>query len=482
MNRSRTGKFSACLMVALCNVTLAGAEADLQLVEAAKSQNWQAVRTLLELDNDDEGVDASSAQADGATALHWAAFWNDLDTLKLLIDRGANVDAENDYGATPLWCGCANRHPEVVAGLLAAGANPNIGLQAGESVLMRCVHTGEPSAVRALLEHGADVNYQEPSKGQTALMWTATYAHPDVTRVLLEFDAAVDARTVTVRQLHGTGMQGTTSPAGAEFFNAGGFTPLLFAARSGDRESARLLLDAGADLHGTAADGNTALVVATMSGHGRLAEFLLELGADPDADAAGYGPLHAAVLRPDPELVRALVARGADLDLPLVRGSPVRRYTYDYVFTHKEKGATPFMLAAKYLEPEIAEILSAAGADPLTAMNDGTTALMAAVGVSSNRGTTRRNQLLAPELLAARWKDEVRVLDSARAVVDAGGGTLINQANRAGDTTLHGAANHGFKAVVDFLVDHGGDLDIENKRGTTPRQILERRAAREATP
>ena len=482
MIRSKTGAFLACLVVALCDAALAGAATELDLVEAAKSQNWQAVRTLLDLDNEDEGIDPTTAQADGVTALHWAAFWNNLDTLKLLIDRGANVNAENDYGATPLWCGCANRHPEVVARLLAAGANPNLGLRAGESVLMRCVHTGEPSAVRTLLEHGADVNYQEPSQGQTALMWAAATAYPNVTRVLLEFGANVDARTVTVRQLHGTGMQSTTSPAGAEFFNAGGFTPLLFSSRSGDHESTRLLLDAGADLHETGADGNTALVVAAMSGHARLSEFLLARGADPDADAAGYGPLHAAVLRSHPDLVRALVAGGANLDLQLVRGSPVRRYTYDYVFTHKEKGATPLMLAAKYLEPKIIEILSAAGADPLTVLKDGTTALMAAVGLGSYRGTTRRNQLLAPELLAARWKDEVRVFDSARAVVAAGGGALINEANRAGDTALHGAANHGFKAVVDFLVDHGGDLDIENKRGTTPRQILERRAAREANP
>ncbi len=461
----------------VCGAGLVAAESDFQLVQAAKDQDWEVVHTLL-----DEGADANLPQADGATALHWAAFWNDLETLDRLIDAGADVNAENDYGATPLWCACANRHPPIVARLLEANADPNVGLRAGESVLMRCVHTGEVSAVRALLEHGADVNYREPSKGQTAVMRAATNAHPEVTRALLEYGAAVDAHTATIRQLHGTGMLSTTSPAGAEFFDMGGFTPLLFAARSGDRESATLLLDAGANPHGIAADGNGALVVAIMSGHGRFAEFLLDQGADPDADAAGYGPLHAAVLRSDPALVRELLARGANVDLALVRGSPIRRYTYDYVFTHKEKGATPFMLAAKYLEPEIAEILSAAGADPLITLDDGTTALMAAVGLASGRGTTRRNQLLAPELLAARWKDEVRVLDSVRAVFEAGTGDLVNQGNRAGDTALHGAANYGYQTVVEFLVDRGGDLDIENKRGTTPREILDRRAASAANP
>ena len=465
----------ACTLVlpGLWTLNLAAAESDLGLVEAAKSEDWQAVRALV-----DRGVDPSSAHPDGSTALHWAAFWNASETVGLLIEAGANVNAENDYGATPLWCACANRHPESVKRLLEADANPNAALRSGESVLMRCVYTGDVSAVRALLGHGADANYTEPSKGQTPLMWAATKSHPEVTRALLEHDAAVGARTATVRQLHGTGMLSTTSPAGAEFFNTGGFTPLLFAARSGDRESARLLLDAGADLHETAADGNTPLVVATMSGHRRLAEFLLERGADPDANAAGYAALHAAVLRSEPELAKGLLARGASPDLRLVRSSPVRRYTYDYVFTAKEKGATPFMLAAKFLEPAITQILAEAGADTLIGLDDGTTPLMAAVGVGSSRGTTRRNQLLAPEIVKARWRDEVRVLDSVRAVLGTGTDVAINHANRAGDTALHGAAQLGFKEVVDLLVEHGGNLDIENKKGATPRGILESRAAR----
>ena len=459
---------AASILSGLCAASLAAAEADLQLVEAAKGRNWAAVGALL-----DEGVEVNAAQADGATALHWAAFWNDHDTLERLIDAGADVNAENDYGATPLWCACASRHTEVVEQLLEADANPNIGLRSGESVLMRCVLTGDARAVAALVKDGADANYREPLKKQTALMWAAANAHPAVTRVLLEHGAAVDARTITVRQLHGVGKLSTTSPAGAEFFNAGGFTPLLFAARSGDRESARLLLDAGADLHETAADGTTALVVAAMSGHGRLAEYLLDRGADPDANAAGYAALHAAILRSDPELVQSLLARGADLEARIVRGSPVRRYTYDYVFTLKEKGATPFLLAAKYLEPEIAHILSVAGADPLVALDDGTTTLMAAVGVALNRSQTRRSQLLAPELVAARWKNEVQVLDSVQVTIDAGANATINHANGAGDTALHAAARYGYKTVVKFLVDHGADLDIENERGETPRELAE---------
>ncbi len=454
----------------LCGLAIAGLGAadDHRLVDAAKRQDWQAVRDLLQ-----QGQDADTAQADGATALHWATYWNDAATVGHLADAGANLDAENDYGATPLWVACANRHTESVTRLLDAGANPNIGLRSGETLLMRCVQTGDPVAVRALLARGADVTAAEPSRGQTALMWAAATRHPEATRLLLAHGGAVDARTATVTELRGTGERSTTSPQGATSFDAGGFTPLLFAARHGDIDSARLLLDAGADIDAPAADGNSPLVLAAMSAHGRLAELLLARGADPDASGAGYTALHAAVLRADPGLVRALLAKGANPNARLVKGTPVPRWTYQYVFTLKEKGATPFMLAAKYLEPGIMRMLVAAGADPTLPLDDGTTALMAAVGLRLNRSVTRRSRLIAPELVAAEWRNEDRVLDSVRAAVEAGVADTVNEPNQRGETALHGAARRGFARVATFLIDQGGELDIENEDGVTPRSLLE---------
>jgi ankyrin repeat protein len=307
-------------------------------------------------------------------------------------------------------------------------------------------------------------------------MWAVANRHPDVTRVLLEHGAAVDARTTAVRQLRGTGERSTTSPSGATYFDAGGFTPLLFAARHGALDSARLLLDAGADLNDSAADGNSALVMAAMSGHGQLGELLLDRGADPDASGAGYAALHAAVLRSQPGLVRALLTTGANPNARLVKSTPVPRWTYQFIFTLREKGATPFMLAAKYLEPEILRMLAAAGADPLLSMEDGTTTLMAAVGLGLNRSTNRRSRLIAPELVAAEWANEDLVLDTVKAAVDAGAavGGVINETGRGGNTALHGAARNRFRTVVAFLVAQGGDLDIANEDDTTPQELLDR--------
>ena len=467
---------AAGLLCSAWAVAPAAGNSDRQIVDAAKDRDWTTVGILL-----DRGVDADTPQGDGATALHWAAHWNDLPTVNRLIGSGASVDAANDLGATPLWVACASRNTGIVQRLLAAGADADRGLLAGETALMRCTATGDPVAVEALIEHGADIDATEPENGQTALMWAAAHLQPDVTRVLLEHGAAIDARTITRRQFRGTGLRSTTSPAGATHFDAGGFTPLLFAARHGDIDSARRLLNAGADVDETGADGNSALVLATMSGHPRLAEFLLARGANPNAGGAGYTALHAAVLRADRSLARMLLARGADPNARLTRSTPVPRWTYEFVFTLREKGATPFLLAAKYLEPELARMIAAAGADPLARTDDGTTALMAAVGHGLSRSTTRRSRLIAPELVIAQWSDEELVLETVKAAVDAGADATMRETIRAGETALHAAARYGFTSVVDYLVGLGADLDWETEDGTTPRDLLEQHLARLAS-
>src|SRR5262249_3781975 len=151
-------------------------------------------------------------------------------------------------GMTPLHVACTNRGGAMVERLLGASADARAALPTGETALMTCARAGDARSVTALLAHGADVNAKEHEHDQTALMWAVAQRHADVVRLLIAARADVRARSRTYAQ---TVVGEQTQRAGREELNytvlRGGATPLLFAARVGDVESARLLIDAGAD-------------------------------------------------------------------------------------------------------------------------------------------------------------------------------------------------------------------------------------------
>jgi ankyrin repeat protein len=325
-------------------------------------------------------------------------------------------------------------------------------------------------AVMALLAHGASVNAKEPSHGQTALMWAAAQRHPKVAEALVHHGADVQARSRIYNQIVTSEV---TQRAGREELNytvpRGGSTPLLFAARSGDVDSARVLLAAGADVNDALPDGTGALVLAAHSGNGAVAALLLDKGADPNAATVGYTALHAAVLRADLDLVKALLAHGANPSAPITKGTPVRRLSQDFELPKTLIGATPYLLAAKYLEVKMMLVLAGAGADPRLAMKDGTTPLMASAGVGADVSADRRGLTVFD---GGKIAEESRVVEAVTAALDLGAD--INAVNRAGDTALHGAASLGYDRVVQLLADKGAQLSVKNGRGQTPLAALTR--------
>jgi ankyrin repeat protein len=462
-------------LVAALTIGLTAA-GDLRLIEAVRARNVERVRALLA-----ERVNVNATQGDGATALHWAVHLDDLPLVDTLIRAGARADVADDTGATPLYLACMNRNADAVSKLLAAGANPTAALVSGETVLMTCARSGEATGVRALLSRGAIVNATESTHNQTALMWAAAQAHSHVVRALLERGADVRARS---REYSQTVTSEVTQRAGREELNytvpRGGMTALLFAARSGDAESARLLVAAGADVNEALPDGASALIVAAHSGHRQAAMALLDTGANPNANAVGYTALHAAVLRSDLDLVKALLARGADPNAPITRGTPVRRNSQDYELPKTLLGATSYALAAKFLEPEIMRALAAAGADTRQPMKDGATPLMAASGMGivapaqdEKRGTDRRGLAI---LDGGIVEPESRVLETVTTALSLG--SDLEAVNASGETVLHIAAAQGYETIVRALAERGANLNARNARGQTPLGAL---VARKAT-
>ena len=438
----------------------AAAAADARLVDAARRQDAAGVSTLIQ-----EGVDPNQRQADGATALHWAAYWNDVDTAELLLRAGAAPDAQNDLGVTPLSLACVNGAPRIVGALLRAGANPDAGPPSRPPPLMLCARAGSAAAVRHLIAGGAAVNRSEPRRGQTALMWAVAQRHVDVVRELLAGGADVFARTKVRPRFVNIADPNDIYTIVSGTINSGATTPLLFAARHGDLESARLLLAAGADIGDTAADGTSVLVTAVHSGHARLARFLLDAGADPNDGRVGYTALHAAVLRGNRGLVEVLAGAGAVLDARIVRGTPVTRGGPDFVLPHNLVGATPLLLAAKFLEIDILRVLLAHGADPRATLADGTTALMLAAGLHSQPGLfDRRGRIAVHRPHTSQPAREAVGLLAARGIAAAA-------VNQQGDTALHAAAIHGYADIARFLVEQGALADAANGSQQTPADV-----------
>jgi ankyrin len=406
--------------------------------------------------------------------LHWAAHVDVLPIADLLLRAGAKAAVSNDLGFTPVHVACVNRSAAMVERLLAAGADPNAASLNGETVLMTCARGGSAGAVKALLSRGARVNEREKGHDQTALMWAASQGHAEVVKLLTDARADLHARSRVYTQ---TVVNEQTQRTGREELNydvqRGGSTALLFTARTGDAASARALLDAGANPNDTLADGTSAIVLAAHSGRTAVGVSLLEGGADPNAFGTGYTALHAAILKSDLALVKALLAHGANPNIRMTKGTPLRRETTDFNLPQTLIGTPPYLLAARFLEPEILRALGAGGADIKATMPNGNTALMLAVGMGLGRNSDRRG---ISTINFGKPEPESRVLETVKAALAVD--PDANAANQAGDTALHAAAQSNFDTVVQYLVDHGAQLNAKNKQGRTPLAAAQQRGGR----
>jgi uncharacterized protein len=454
-------------MKALCILLLssfAALAASSPVADAVQNRDMAALQALLK-----QHTLVNAAQPDGTTALHWAAHWNDAETAGLLLKAGADAKAVNQYGATPLSEAAALGNAAIIEQRLKAGADPNTRSTAdGETVLMISARAGNVDSVKALLDHGADVNAKEAYRGQTALMWAAAERHAEVVGLLLQHGADWKVQS----SFRETKIPKLSTASSISPISRGGLTAFLFAAREGDIETAKVMLDHAVDINQTDVDGTSGLVVSIMNKKYTFAKFLLDRGADPNVtDVKGRAALYAAIdmrnedwsalpMRkeqdplPSMELIKAILAHAANVNARLTHNLP-RRSGMDYGDVALDEGTTPFMRAARSGDATTMRVLLQAGADPKLVTKDGNNALLFAAGIGYRDKQTQGT--------------ESEALEALKLCMDQG--LDLSATNGKGETALHGAANRGSDLLVKFLVEHGLKLDIKSKAGFTPLDI-----------
>lgn len=487
------------------------------VADAAQHGDRAAVRSLIQ-----QHADVNAAQADGATAIQWAAYLGDAEMAGVLIDAGANVKAANRDGATALFLACVNGNAAIIEKLLQAGADPNEKEPNSATPIMFAARNGNVAAVQALLNHKAEVNAKEGVRGTTALMWAAEQGQAEVMKLLIEHGADVAATSAadtkgnkayvapTERQraiadgiaLDGsyTGRRGPSraqqqeaAAAGARAVptandvaaadeaaaqasfgrtrdkDGGGLTALVYAAREDCLECARILLEHGANVNQTTHYGWTPLLTATQNRHYRLGAYLLDHGADPNIpNNGGWRPLYIATDNRNIEGGDYPV-RKPDMDhleyitLLIDRGADVNARVCGARSTTDKCVGDSTETRTNFTMQWLFED----GATPfLRAAQSGDVVLMKLLlqhGADPKIPTSNNDTALSVAA-GIGWVEGVTYEWSPEENLEAVKmlldlGLDPNVRDGDGREPLHGAAHKGRNSVVQLLVDHGAKLD-----------------------
>lgn len=450
-------RLTALVLFSATNAGLANAAS---LADAAESGSWGLVEELLS-----ESSYIDEAQADGTTALIWAAFHGNAELAAELLAHGADANAVNRYGISALTQAASIGNADTIAVLLEHGADAAAANPEGDTALMLAARTGNLEAVRLLLDGGADVNVKESWHGETALVWAAGENHADVVALLLEHGADIGAKTTEfVWDLEQTGVSSQLP--------RGGITALANAARENAIEAAEVLLAHGADPNTLDPDGISVLRVAVANQNHDMSILLLDHGADPHdgafADAVkfrSFPVVRAEKNRLDEatslDVIERLLVAGVDVNA--VPEAPMTRQLWADGMAFPNE--PPLYMAAHGADIEMMRLLGEHGATAADAVSSkGETILMAALGI-------------VPHLFGGGGTKAPR---EAQLALEAGAlalelGADVTAVKDHGETALHIAGQEGRADLVPFLLEHGAQLDVKDVRNRMPIDAAEGR-------
>jgi uncharacterized protein len=419
------------------------------LMEASRTGNVEAMKVLL-----DHGADVNAKETlRGTTPIMWAADEGHAAAIQLLIDRGADIKARSnpvERGRGPAL-GKANDPRKAVAAQGAA-------LKAGNALDLEALAAlrGDANGIGG----GAAGRTTAPpraGRGGRAGAPAGAAAGGDIAPEVQGADQPDDGAAPVV------GRRRQELPK-----DGGQLTPLVYAVRSNDLDSVKVLLAAGADINQVTGYGWSPLLVATQNRYYRLGAYLLNHGADVNlANKGAWTPLYLAtdnrnieggdypVRKGDMDhldFIKLLLDKGADVNARMKDSTETRT-----VFTNQwldEGGATAFLRASQSGDIVLMKLLLAHGADPKIETTLHVTALQVAAGVGWVEGITYE------------WST-AQTVEAVKLLLDLG--LDPNAQADTGRVALHGAAHKGSTEVAQILFDHGAKLDIRDYGNTDNR-------------
>ncbi len=363
---------------------------------------------------------AMVSSASRITLLHTAARAGSKDMVELLIARGADVNAEDNEGGTPLWYAKDKGRTEIVELLTKKGARGKIPVRA----VLDAVRDGNIEKVRSLIEKGAEMNTRD-YRGRTPLFLTAARGYTDIAELLVEGGADIDAKSDTLEA-----------------------TALNVAIQNGHEETAKLLVTKGADINAKGAENQTALHCAAKRGDVGIGKILLSEGAKTEAKCKSDStPLAWAAYEGQTEFAALLIEHGADIEAKL-----------------QDSQMTPLCCAVAQGHLDTARVLLAKGAK-VNARPFGGTLVHIAMRMGHRdmvRLLLTKGLQLPPIHEAAYFGD----LDTVRVLVS--DGSSVNAKDAAGYMPLHCALCGGHKDIVRLLLSKGANVNAKTADDRAP--------------
>ncbi|CAH0044263.1 unnamed protein product [Clonostachys solani] len=380
----------------------------------------------------ERGADVNRPDAYGATPLLRAVRGEYQAIVELLLENDADLSVPGKYGETPLWRAASEGHQAIVELLLDNGADLSVPNEYGETPLWIATIKGHQAIIELLLANGADLSI--PNKyGETPLWAAVENGHLPIVKLLLSRGSEVNCKNEHNRK------------------------PLWRATQQGHRDIVEALVEAGADTNIVNEVGQTPLQWAAARDHHRMVELLCKAGAEVNItdDGVRAALLLTAINEGYSDLLQQLIKAGAEVNV------------------RDRDGLTPLLYAAQNRDLDITQQLIKAGAEVNVRDRDGLTPLLYAAqngdsnileqlikaGAKVNDGD--RDGLI-PLLYAAGSRDP----DTVQQLIKAG--AEVNVKNRDGLTPLLYAAQKGNSNILEQLIKAGAEVNVKNKFELTP--------------